>query len=192
MGKTEVAESTNPITQWWNLTTADRRPKSDPSRLVTVNDLPLYGEDAPARPVYFIEEEPLPLQREFATLRKTWEVEYNRIAERFSVIDRVATGAKKTACKVQHYVEDEWSVLPKAGAITLGGMAGFVLGMRRGGFGRVFGSATGLSTMAAFCYPHETVDLIRAGLASMRAEWAEFQKSPAPIAEKKPNLSPPK
>lgn len=87
--------------------------------------------------------------------------------------------ARHILIQVQRYVEDEWSVLPKAGAITLGnilsnchktflyirnflnfysgGMAGFVLGMKRGGFGRAMGSATGLMTMAAFCYPHETV-----------------------------------
>ncbi|CAJ0937091.1 unnamed protein product, partial [Mesorhabditis belari] len=180
-----------PIKQWWGLVTSDRHPKADPSRLVSVAELPIYAEDKKSQ-LYFIESEPLPLQREFSTIRRAWQEEYNRVAERFSLIDHAVTGVQNTAFKVQRYVEDEWSVIPKAGAITLGGMAGLVLGMRRGAFGRIFTSATGMATMTAFCYPKETVDLIRGGLASVRSEWTDFQKSPHPPNEKKPDLSPPK
>lgn len=33
--------------------------------------------------------------------------------------------------EVNRYVNEEWTVLPKAAAITVGGMAGFVLGLKR-------------------------------------------------------------
>lgn len=33
--------------------------------------------------------------------------------------------------EVNRYVNEEWTVIPKAAAITVGGMAGFVLGLKR-------------------------------------------------------------
>lgn len=74
------------------------------------------------------------------------------------------------------YVREEWTVLPKAAAITVGGMAGFVLGMRRYGIRKFLYATGGILTMAAFCYPHETVDIVRVGVAHAQRTYEDFQK----------------
>ncbi|EYC36193.1 hypothetical protein Y032_0924g3057 [Ancylostoma ceylanicum] len=46
----------------------------------------------------------------------------------------------------------------------------------RGVIGRTFSTALGLATMAAFCYPHETVDVVRTGIAHSQMTWERFQQ----------------
>ncbi|CAI4221561.1 unnamed protein product [Auanema sp. JU1783] len=190
---TDASEKvTNVFSQWWNLTTQERRPQPDSKRMTTVRELPIYAEDEPRTQYKFIPEDPLPLQREFSCIRHAFNTEYDRVVSRFSFVDRAVNKASGAANKINSYVQDEWTVLPKAGAITVGGMAGFVLGLKRGSFGRVLTTATGLATMAAFCYPHETVDVVRTGVAHAEQKWNEFQESPEPESKKKVDLSPPK
>ncbi|GMR32224.1 hypothetical protein PMAYCL1PPCAC_02419, partial [Pristionchus mayeri] len=189
------SKATGVLSQWWSLTTSDRRPKPDPSRACTVDELPIYPSDLPPREHIFIPEQPLPLQREFATIRLSFQREYERVASRFSVIDSAVNKTTDAAMKVNRYVNEEWTVLPKAAAITVGGMAGFVLGLKRGSFGRVISSSLGLATMAAFCYPHEAVDVVRTGIAHSEQAWNNFQESPNPSEVKKVTkdaLAPPK
>ncbi|KAK6043439.1 hypothetical protein COOONC_19056, partial [Cooperia oncophora] len=137
--------------------------------------LPLYEEDLPPREYVFVEEEPLPLQREFATIRKSFQAEYNRVAEQFQFVDKTVQKSKNALIKTKTYVDEEWTVLPKAAAITVGGMAGFVLGLKRGFIGRTFTTAVGLATMTAFCYPYETVDVVRTGIAHSESAWEQFR-----------------
>ncbi|KAJ1363612.1 MICOS complex subunit MIC27 [Parelaphostrongylus tenuis] len=82
--------------------------------------------------------------------------------------------------KTKTYLETEWTVLPKAAAITVGGMAGFVLGLKRGYIGRTLYTGLGLATMGAFCYPYETVDLVREGIGYSQRAWEQFQNPPLP------------
>uniref|UniRef100_A0A0M3J2G3 MICOS complex subunit n=1 Tax=Anisakis simplex TaxID=6269 RepID=A0A0M3J2G3_ANISI len=83
-------------------------------------------------------------------------------------------------------------LLPKAAAITMGGLAGFVLSLKRSGFRRVVYPTAGLLTMAAFCYPHETVHIIRTGIAHTQMAWYNFRESPEPTEPAKHDFSPPK
>lgn len=48
--------------------------------------LPIYGEDVQKTPYKFQPEEPLPLQREFATVRTAFNEEYERVAVNFYII----------------------------------------------------------------------------------------------------------
>ncbi|VDO78538.1 unnamed protein product [Heligmosomoides polygyrus] len=149
-------------------------PVSPPPPLISA--LPLYPEDAQERSYKFVPEDPLPLQREFATIRKTFGTEFSRVAVRLGLPCWLTLVAQKCLVKtLLLYVDEEWTVLPKAAAITVGGMAGFVLGLRRGVIGRSFSTAIGLATMAAFCYPYETVDVIRTGVAHSESAWERFR-----------------
>ncbi|KAK6024532.1 hypothetical protein OSTOST_09656 [Ostertagia ostertagi] len=193
---TKIADASrkagNIVKQWWLLTTSDKRPAPDPDRLIKVKQLPLYEDDGQKKQYVFIEEDPLPLQREFATVRKAFETEYDRVAEQFQFVDKTVQKSKDALIKTKTYVDEEWTVLPKAAAITVGGMAGFVLGLKRGIIGRSFTTAVGLATMAAFCYPYETVDVVRTGIAHSESAWDRFRNSPEPPQKLKVDLSPPK
>ncbi|EPB66495.1 hypothetical protein ANCCEY_14413 [Ancylostoma ceylanicum] len=168
----------------------------DPPLVDRISDaskkLPIYSENDQHQQYKFVVEEPLPLQREFATVRQAFNTEYERFSGRFKAVDRTVTKSKDVLVKTKTYLEDEWTVLPKAAAITVGGMAGFVLGLKRGVIGRTFSTALGLATMAAFCYPHETVDVVRTGIAHSQMTWERFQQSPEPPKKSKIDLSPPK
>jgi hypothetical protein len=74
-------------------------------------------------------------------------------------------------------------VLPKAAAITVGGLAGFALGMRRYGPRRFLYALGGLTMMTAFCYPAETIRLVRTGVAHSQMAWANFKQRMAFILE---------
>lgn len=55
-------------------------------------------------------------------------------------------------------------------------MAGFLLGVRRYGVRKFVYATAGLLTMAAFCYPYETIDIFRVGSAHAQRTWEDFQK----------------
>ncbi|CAL2035146.1 unnamed protein product [Caenorhabditis brenneri] len=183
---------TNALGQFWQLVTSKQTSgRGVESNPVKIDQLPLYAEDNVPLKKKFIPEEPLPLQREFATVRIACEEEYARVAERFKVVDCAMTQTKKAANRCNEYLTEEWTALPKAAAITVGGMAGFVLGLKRGPVGRLFTTTIGLATMAAFCYPIEAVDAAKTGKAHAEQTWYSFQESPTPSIAKT-NLSPPK
>lgn len=103
--------------------------------------------------------------------------------ERFKVVDCAMTQTKKAATKCNAYLTEEWTALPKAAAITVGGMAGFVLGLKRGPVGRLLTTTIGLATMAAFCYPIEAVDVAKTGRAHAEQTWYSFQECRLEISE---------
>ncbi|CAB3401229.1 unnamed protein product [Caenorhabditis bovis] len=178
---------TNAVSQFWNLITSNPSIRIErDAKHVSVSKLPLYAEDKTGEKVKFVPDEPLPLQREFATLRIACEREYERIVERFKVVDSAVNQTKNAISKTNAYLTEEWTALPKAAAITVGGMAGFMLGLKRGVLGRTFTTSVGLATMAAFCYPVEAVDVIKVGVAHTEQAWQNFQDSPPPAAEKSP------
>ncbi|CAO4368085.1 unnamed protein product [Caenorhabditis nigoni] len=184
---------TNAFGQFWQLVTSKNQRKSGlESKPVKIDQLPLYAEDNSPIAQKFVPEEPLPLQREFATVRIACQEEYARVAERFKVVDCAMTQTKKAANRCNEYLTEEWTALPKAAAITVGGMAGFVLGLKRGPVGRLMTTTIGLATMAAFCYPIEAVDVAKTGRAHAEQTWHSFQESPTPATAIKTNLSPPK
>jgi hypothetical protein len=74
------------------------------------------------------------------------------------------------------YLTNEWTILPKAAAITLGGMAGFVLGLRRYGIRKFVYATAGLLTMTAFCYPNEAIEISQIGIAHAQRTWEDFRK----------------
>lgn len=51
------------------------------------------------------------------------------------------------------YLREESNIMPRMGAIGIGGLAGLILGLRGRTFKRIVYSSTGALTMAAICYP---------------------------------------
>uniref|UniRef100_A0A914ZI45 MICOS complex subunit n=2 Tax=Parascaris univalens TaxID=6257 RepID=A0A914ZI45_PARUN len=160
-------------------TATEKRPAPQGTTLLTVNELPIYAEDIPVR-YTFIPDDPLPLQGTVSKVRKALVHKYDAFAQRFQLVDRTAKRTMHVACGLSEHLREEWSMLPKMAAITVGGMAGFVLGMKKSGFRRVLYSTVGVVTMAAFCYPHETVRIIRTGVAHTKNAWYDFKESPEP------------
>lgn len=51
------------------------------------------------------------------------------------------------------YLREESNVMPRMGAIGIGGLTGLILGLRGRTFKRLVYSSTGALTMGAICYP---------------------------------------
>uniref|UniRef100_A0A914YXA2 MICOS complex subunit n=1 Tax=Panagrolaimus superbus TaxID=310955 RepID=A0A914YXA2_9BILA len=162
----------------FTLATAEKRSAELPPQLVAIKDLPIYNEKDKSIDYKFVEKEKLPLEHEFTTIRYAILDSYELFAQRFAIVDKALTKTKNAVVATDDYIRNEWTVLPKAAAITIGGMAGFVLGLRRYGIRKFIYSAGGLGTMAAFCYPNETVDIVRTGVAHAKRTYEDFKKSP--------------
>jgi len=61
-------------------------------------------------------------------------------------------------------------------AISLGGMGGYVYGRRKGIIKKYFYTSIGLLVMTAFCYPNETIRVVRTGFEHSKMTWEEFKK----------------
>lgn len=127
------------------------------SRMVRPSDLPIYEEPKEVLDFEFHGKERTALEENIGVVRK--EIE-KMLEATHSVRERAfhvyETGKAHTMVTVD-YITDEENILPRAGAITVGGLAGLVIGARkRGGFfKKVLYTSTGVVGAASLCYPRQ-------------------------------------
>ncbi|VDN84716.1 unnamed protein product [Brugia pahangi] len=197
------------IIRWWTAVSADKQPKPNPARMVTVQEvllkkineymlealqLPIYSDEKP----YYkeVEELPMPIQKEMALLRraalrrfgdfgilfmaKRLQDSYLNVEEKSK---KVFNSAQEELCLIaefQRFLQEDYGLLPKAAAITIGGLTGFFLGMKKSVFRRFLYSGMGLLTMTAFCYPYEAIAVTRTAFEHGKMTWDNFVRSPEP------------
>ncbi|XP_054013905.1 MICOS complex subunit MIC27 [Hylaeus anthracinus] len=61
---------------------------------------------------------------------------------------------------VVDYLQDESNLLPRVGAVGIGGLSGLVLGLRGGFFKRLLYTSTGVGIVGSVCFPRETKEAI--------------------------------
>ncbi|CAG2065267.1 unnamed protein product, partial [Timema podura] len=83
------------------------------------------------------------------------------------VTDFVETGIAHTE-STRHFLQEEENLLPRVGAITLGVLTGFVLGLRGGRFKRLTYSTLGGLTMASICYPREANEVTQEAIVQAK------------------------
>ncbi|KAK3924713.1 MICOS complex subunit MIC27 [Frankliniella fusca] len=66
------------------------------------------------------------------------------------------------------YLKEEENVLPRSGAIALGGLTGLVFGIRGGFFKRLIYMSVGAGGMASLCYPKEAEEYFNEALVEVR------------------------
>ncbi|KAK6633398.1 hypothetical protein RUM44_004000 [Polyplax serrata] len=99
--------------------------------------------------------------------RELWVWQDNLRGYRHKVVDVYRQGFAKADSAVE-YLREETHGPQRLGAIALSGLAGYILGMRRGRFRRVMYALTGATGMAAVCYPTETVDCLESVVLEAR------------------------
>ena len=153
--------------------------EKEKSNFVAVKDLPVYAEPPRITDYRFVEDAPVFGETFVRKLRCSQFM--NSIKGRLGIVNQSLEPVKEAATATEDYIRAEQDLFPKAAAITLGGLAGFVMGMRsRGRMRRWIYATGGLLTMSAFCYPHETMQIIRTGIVHAQRTWEDFQKSPDP------------
>ncbi|MCP9265060.1 MICOS complex subunit [Dirofilaria immitis] len=93
------------IERWWTAVNADKRPKPNPARMVTVEELPMYPDETP----YYKEVEELPMPESYLSAEEKSKEIFN------------------SAREFKQFLQEDYGVLPKAVAITVGGLTGFFL-----------------------------------------------------------------
>ncbi|KAL1140812.1 hypothetical protein AAG570_000740 [Ranatra chinensis] len=63
------------------------------------------------------------------------------------------------------FLREESNLMPRVGAIGIGGLTGYVFGLRRGPVMRAIYSTLGATAIAALCYPKETEEYSQQGLS---------------------------
>nr|CAD7264942.1 unnamed protein product [Timema shepardi] len=135
----------------------ESKPHTHGKRLIRPSELPLYPEDILYESVREekILDESSALEETIRKVRKEiWSYYDVYKGYRQRVTDFFETGIAHTE-STRHFLQEEENFLPRVGAITLGVLTGFVLGLRGGRFKRLTYSTLGGLTMASICYPRE-------------------------------------
>lgn len=121
--------------------------------------LPLYGNPHPPRDV-ILNDDPGVLEGGIRTARESAEpyLEVVRASSRrgrewFDV-------ALAHSRDLYARISDESSTLPKAAAITGGGLVGLLISSRKGFFKKILYTSIGLGAAAAACYPQQSRELV--------------------------------
>ncbi|VDN03202.1 unnamed protein product [Thelazia callipaeda] len=175
------------VIRWWAAVSSDKRPKPNPARMVTVDELPMYPDETH----YYeeVRETSLPIEEEISLLRQAamhrfgnCEVSFNMLVAKSQNLRflNICFGEKvERSChsSSSRRLQEEYGMLPKAAAITVGGLAGFLFGMKKSVFRRFLYSGVGLLTMTAFCYPYETIAITRTAVEHSKMTWDSFVRS---------------
>ncbi|XP_031834466.1 MICOS complex subunit 26/27 [Nomia melanderi] len=82
-----------------------------------------------------------------------------QIQELSHVYDDVSKNVSATVDNFKfiiNYLQDEVNLMPRLGAVGIGGLSGFILGLRGGFFKRLGYTTVGTGIAAAVCFPKET------------------------------------
>ncbi|GAB1867192.1 MICOS complex subunit [Camponotus japonicus] len=128
--------------------------ESGVKKLIRPSELPIYSfEDDYSKQISCTECPPSALERNISKIRKSVQAVMSEYQHYTGVIsDTIDTGVEHSKSLLD-YLREESNIMPRMGAIAIGGLAGLVLGLRGRTFKRVVYSSTGALTTAAICYP---------------------------------------
>jgi hypothetical protein len=151
---------------------AEEKYKSDSQKkpnLCRPSDLPIYVPEPP--PTTAHEPEPtVPsyIENSFATVREQVTKVYKEVKAYQRVGVDYVEQSKDNAEWLLKYLRQEDNTTPKAGAIAIGGLTGFIFGLRGRFIKRTIYTATGALGMAAVCYPKEASEYSQIAIAEAR------------------------
>uniref|UniRef100_A0A0N5CE84 MICOS complex subunit n=1 Tax=Strongyloides papillosus TaxID=174720 RepID=A0A0N5CE84_STREA len=161
--------------EWVRLSSMENKA---PTNLTTISDLPFYNNQKVDLPKYtFVEDSPNLLQDYFKVTRYAVRDQYSLISERFETVEKFGKCVKKHYYNAKEYIGKEGTVVPKAFAITLGGMAGFIIGVKKYGIKKFAYATAGIATMTAFCYPEQTLDVCRTGYYHLLTQYEKIKEN---------------
>lgn len=128
--------------------------ESGVKKLVRPSELPIYSlEDNYSKQIPCTECPPSALEQNISKIRKSLQAVMSEYQHYTGVVsDTIDTGIEHSRSLLD-YLREESNVMPRMGAIAIGGIAGLVLGLRGRKFKRIMYSSAGALTMAAICYP---------------------------------------
>lgn len=143
------------------LETQEEKPKAcceetHHKKLIKPSELPIYAIDDDIRKLSSCKEHtPSALEQEISKIRKSVQgviVQYQNFTE--SISSTIDIGFEHSRVLID-YIRDEENMLPRFGAVGIGGLTGLILGLRGGKFKKLLYTTTGATAVAAVCYPKE-------------------------------------
>lgn len=133
------------------------------------SELPIYV-DEPKREAIQEEttDEISALEQAVGTVRKEFCSLASEVKSISNKASAVVKGNLDASNEILDYLKEEENVLPRSGAIALGGLTGLVFALRRGFFKRILYISLGAGGMAALCYPKEAEEYFNDGLVEVR------------------------
>ncbi|CAK5080721.1 unnamed protein product [Meloidogyne enterolobii] len=151
---------------------------SEKRNILTVEELPIYATKvADFHDSYLTERKPVFGEEYFRQLRVATNNFFGIPELNLSKVTKTLEPVKDVASATEDFIRKENTELfPKLAAISLGGMGGYVYGRRKGFIKKYFYTSIGLLVMTAFCYPNETIRVVRTGFEHSKMTWEEFKK----------------
>ncbi|XP_064473824.1 MICOS complex subunit MIC27-like isoform X2 [Ornithodoros turicata] len=136
---------------------AEKKPQCKPccrgKRLKKPSELPLY--ENPPDDKELVEEGPGAVENGVRTVRLTLTPYYTYVEVASDRLGNMYNTAVEHSKSSYHYITEEKNTVARGMAITVGGLAGLVLGARGGIFRKLIFATTGAGAAAAACYPKE-------------------------------------
>ncbi|XP_068218058.1 fap1 adhesin-like isoform X2 [Palaemon carinicauda] len=147
---------------------------SGTSRMIRPSELPIYEEPEEVLDFEYHGRERTSLEETVGAVRGEIEGVFEATrSTRERVVHICETGKAHTMASVDmiknlqllqvtiDYISDEENMLPRVGAITIGGLAGLVLGARKkGGLAKkAFYTSAGITATASMCYPRQAYQI---------------------------------
>ncbi|XP_067633182.1 MICOS complex subunit MIC27 [Eurosta solidaginis] len=101
-------------------------------------------------------------------VRTQLEDGFNIFAEQKAQLDHYIDTAKAHTQSTIDYLNEPQNVLPRSGAIAVGGLSGFIFAARGGFIKKVLYTAIGAGAVASLCYPREAEVAARDALVQAR------------------------
>ncbi|XP_043275923.1 MICOS complex subunit MIC27 [Venturia canescens] len=125
--------------------------------LIRPSELPIYVAEescVKAKPCENQVSAPF-IENGFGTIRKGVQglfSEYSAVTEGFN--NKISTGYEHSLLMLD-YLREESNMMPRLGAVGIGGLAGLIFSLRGGKFKRFIYTSTGALSVAAVCYPKQ-------------------------------------
>ncbi|XP_014206979.1 MICOS complex subunit MIC27 isoform X2 [Copidosoma floridanum] len=124
--------------------------------LVRPSELPIYTFEKPAsREPPCVQTEEGVLEQNFGMVRKSVQEFFKQFTGYTAVITNTIETGKAHSQVTLDYLREESNVLPRIGAVGLGGLSGLILALRGGKFKKLVYTSTGALAVASICYPKQ-------------------------------------
>lgn len=119
----------------------------------------MYGNPHPANDIVHVEESGA-IESSIRTARETTSPYFGMIASSGRRGMEVLSTAYAHSRSLYGRISEEGSAIPKAAAITAGGLTGLLIASRRGFIRKILYTSLGLTAAAAVCYPDQSRELM--------------------------------
>ncbi|XP_014223482.1 MICOS complex subunit MIC27 [Trichogramma pretiosum] len=130
--------------------------QNEQKTLVRPSELPIYKFEPIDTPkAVQCQTKPNILEENFGVVRKSVQEFLHQFSSYTSVVSNTIETGKAHSQMTLEMLREETNVLPRIGAVGVGGLSGLILGLRGGKFKKLVYSTTGALIVASICYPKQ-------------------------------------